>query len=216
MLDSKTSTIAGKETKEKLPGPKDIPSLVKNYLVKNIKFDPDLVNVLRSVSRKKDISNPKSRTFYIRIFDEADAYANKVEIKNYLSLDDYPGLIILEGWYDESTSTVELTEKNRLSQETTIYTEEQILQKIQSLSQPGSSVFFFMARGPASGGPLGRGASIIQLTPVENGKKAKKYTIFTADVVDMKPVDKINKLYESNKEKDIAKWIKEAHHKRMY
>ena len=92
----------------------------------------------------------------------------------------------------------------------------EILQRIEALSEPGSQVFFYQARGPAVGGPLGRGAAVVELNPDYLTKKGKKYIIYTANVVGMEPVSKRQKLYDSNKPKDIAKWVKTAHHKRAY
>ena len=201
---------------EKLPGPREAPMMVQKYLVNNMHFDSDMAHVLKAVIRRKNGTEQKSKSFDIRIFDEEDALANKVDIKDYFVLAGYPNLIIFEGWYDETTGQVVLEEKNRVSQETTIFTEEEILKKIESLTEPGSSVFFFMARGPACGGPLGRGATIVQRTAPVDDKKVKKYTIFTADVVNMQPVTKLNRLYDSDKAEDVAKWIKDSHHKRIF
>lgn len=216
MFGTKKSGNPGEVKAEKLPGPRETPMLVQKYLVNKMQVDEGLAHVLKAVVRRKNGTVQKSKSFDIRIFDEEDALANKVNIKDYLVLGEYPNLIIFEGWYDESNSQVALEEKNRVSQETTIFTHDEILQKIEALNEPGSSVFFFMARGPACGGPLGRGAAIVQRTAPVDGKKVKKYTIFTADVINMKPVAKVNKLFDSDKAKDIAKWIKDSHHKRIF
>jgi hypothetical protein len=216
MFGLKKSGNSGTVKAEKLPGPRETPQIVQKYLVNDMHFDTELAHVLKAVIRRKNGTEQKSKSFDIRIFDEGDALANKVDIKDYLVLAQYPNLIIFEGWYDESTGQVVLEEKNRISQETTIFTEEEILQKIEALNEPGNSIFFFMARGPACGGPLGRGAAIVQRTAPVDGKKVKKYTIFTADVVNMKPATKLNRLYDSDKAKDIAKWVKESHHKRIF
>lgn len=204
----------GTTQSEKLAGPKEIPSVVQSYMQANKILDPDLVRLLKSVVKRKPENGQKA--FYIRIFDEADALANKIQIKNYLTLDDHTKLIIYDGWFDEATRKVELVEKNKLSQETQIFSLEEIVQKIEALSTPGNTVFFYMARGPANGGPLGRGAAVVELTPPIESKKVKKYTIYTTDVVDMKPVGKGDKLFNSDKAKEVAKWIKDAHHKRAY
>ena len=84
------------------------------------------------------------------------------------------------------------------------------------LSKPGNLVFFYQARGSAHGGPLGMGAAVVELNPSYLEKKGGKYNIYTADVVDMQPMGKGQKLFDSNNPKDIAHWIKDAHHKRMY
>jgi hypothetical protein len=49
-----------------------------------------------------------------------------------------------------------------------------------------------------------------------DGKKQKKYIVYTRNVTDMQPVGKGDKMFESDKTKDIARWLKEGHHKRMY
>jgi hypothetical protein len=73
-----------------------------------------------------------------------------------------------------------------------------------------------MARGVKSGGPLGMGAAVVELNPNYPGKKQKKYIVYTADVLDMQPVGQGDKVFEIDKPKNIARWVKEAHHKRMY
>jgi hypothetical protein len=204
---------AKEEEKEKLPGPKEIPGLVQNYLVAERKMDPDLVKLLKAVVRK---SATEEKTFNIRVFDGSEALAKKVEVKDYTSLDERPDLVIYEGWFDEGSKQVKLEEKNLVSSDTTIFTQVEIQQKIETLKEPGSTVFFYMARGSAHGGPLGMGAAVIELNPNYPGKKQKRYIIYVADVIDMQPVGKGQKLFDSDKPKDIARWVKDAHHKRMY
>jgi len=197
---------------EKLPGPKPMPGLVEKHLIAEYKMDPDLVRILKAVVRK----SPKAeKAFDCRIFDQSEAEASEVQIKDYTSLDGHPELILYEGWFDEQSKRVELGEKKKLIYDVPLFTEAEIQQKIEALTEPGSTVFFYQARGPAVGGPLGRGAAIIELNP-DYPTKGKKYIIFTANVVGMEPVSNRQKLYDSNKPKEIAKWVKEAHHKRAY
>jgi hypothetical protein len=201
------------EKKEKLSGPREIPGPVQNYLVAERKMDPDLVKLLKAVVRK----GPTVETaFHIRVFDNSEALAKKVQVKDYTSLDERPDLIIYEGWFDERSKEVKLEEKKSVHWDTPLFTQAEIQQKIEALSEPGSTVFFYMARGSAHGGPLGMGAAVVELNPNYPGKKQRKYVIYTADVIDMQPVGKGQKLFDSDKPKDIAKWIKDAHHKRMY
>lgn len=200
------------ENQEKLLGPKEIPQIVKKYLVEERKLSPDLVNLLKSVVRKSS----DSEALNIRVFDESDALARKVQVKDYTTLNEHPELTLYEGQYNESTMLVQLDEKKKVDWDTTIFTEAQIQQKIESLTEAGSSVFFYLARGPAHGGPLGMGAAIVKINLSQQGKKPKKYGTYTADVVDTRPIDEMQKLFDSNKSKDVARWIKEAHHKRMY
>ena len=63
---------------------------------------------------------------------------------------------------------------------------------------------------------MGRGCAVVELTPPVAGKKVKKYTIYTADVVDNQPVNKGSKVFDSDKAKNVAVWIKNAHHERMH
>ncbi|MGA2468107.1 MAG: hypothetical protein ABSH06_27650 [Thermodesulfobacteriota bacterium] len=200
------------EKKEKLSGPKEIPGPVRNYLAAERKMDPDLVKLLKAVERK----STTGATFNIRVFDDSEAIAKKVQVKDYTSLDECPDLIIYEGWFDEGAKQVKLEEKKKVNWDTTIFTQAEIQQKIEALKEPGNTVFFYTARGGQHGGPLGMGAAVIELNPNYPGKKQKKYIVYTADVIDMQPVGKGQKLFDSDKPKNIARWIKDAHHKRMY
>jgi hypothetical protein len=196
---------------EKLRGPEAIPELVQKYLVGERKMDPDLVKLLKAAMRK---DTSQQGRLNIRVFDESEALAKKVQVKNYISLDEHQDLIAYEGWVDLESKQVELEEKKRISSDTTIFTEAEILKKIEELSEPGSTVFFYTAKGTKQGGPLGMGAAVVELKPDHPGKK--HYNVYTADVVDMKPVGKGDKLFDSGKPKNIARWIKEVHGKRMY
>jgi hypothetical protein len=196
----------------KLSGLKEIPELVQNYLVAEKKMDPGLVKHLRAVERK----STNGAGFNIRIFDNSEAIAKKVEVKDHPSLDECPDLILYEGWFDEGAKQVKLEEKKKVNWETPIFTQAEIQQKIEALKEPGNMVFFYTARGGKHGGPLGMGAAIIELNPNYPGKKEKKYNVYTTDVVDMQPVDKGPKSSDSDKPKDIARWVKNLHDKRAY
>lgn len=197
----------------RLPGPRKIPALVEKHLVDNYKVDASIAQILKAAVRKR----PETEgTFDCRIFDQSQAAASEVQIKDYTSLDTHPDLILYEGWFDEASKRVELVEKKKMNYDIPLFTEAEIQQKIEALSEAGSTVFFYQARGPALGGPLGQGAAIVELNPNYPGKKGKKYNIYTANVVGLEPVAKKDKLFDSNKPKEIARWIKEAHHKRLY
>jgi hypothetical protein len=197
---------------EKLPGPKEIPEIVAKHLTDQMKMTPMYVQFLKAVmypdSRSKD-------AFKIRIFDESETEVKKIRVQNYVTLDQYPGLILYEGWFDKKTKQVELEEKRKLP-DVPISTGAEIQQKIEALNKPGETVLFYTARGPAIGGPLGRGAAVIELNPNYPGKKQKKYNVYMANVDGMEPTDKGQKLFDSDKSKDLTKWIKESHHKRLY
>jgi hypothetical protein len=209
---AKQDKVAKSKT-EKLPGPRGIPDFVGKYLTAERKMDPNLVPIYKMLVRKRPQTE---RTFDCRVFDMAEAEASNTLIKDYTSLDKHQELIIYEGWFDEASKRVDLETKREAAQVVPILTEAEILQKIQALSEPGSTVLFYQARGPAVGGPLGRGAAVVELNPHYPGKKGKKYIIYTANVVGVEPVARREKLFDSDKPKEIAKWVKEGHHKRMY
>ena len=204
----------GKKTakeKRKLLGRKEIPEVVQKFLVTEKKMDPDLVKLLRAVERK----NTTSMTS-IRIFDESEAMAKKVEVKDYGSLDDRSDIIIYEGSFDGGAKQVHLEEKKRVNWNTPIFTQAEIQQKVEALKEPGSKVFFYTCRGGNHGGPLGMGAAVIELNPNYPGNKQKKYNMYVVDVIDMEPAPKGTKAYDSDKPKDIARWVKNIHDKRAY
>jgi len=196
----------------KLSGPKEIRGPVQTYLVAERKMDPDLVKLLKAVERK----SATGATFNIRVFDNSEAIAKKVQVKDYTSLDERPDLIIYEGLFDEGAKQVKLEEKKKVNWDTPILTQDEIQQKIEALKEPGETVFFYAARGSKNGGPLGMGAFVIELNPNYPGKKQKKYVVHAADVTDMQPVGKGDKMFDVDKPKDAARWVKDAHHKRMY
>jgi hypothetical protein len=206
-------SVNGETKKEKLPGPQAIPDPVQKCLVAEWKMDPDLVKLLKAVVLR---NSNEGKAFHIRIFDGSAALAKKVQIHNYTSLDEHPDLIIYEGQFDEGSKQVKLEEKKKVNWDTPIFTEAEIQQKIEALREPGSTVFFYMARGSAIGGPLGMGASVVELNPHYPGKKQRKYIVYPADVIDTHPAGTMQKLFDSDKPKQIAHWIKEAHHKRLY
>jgi hypothetical protein len=206
-------SVNGESKGEKLSGPQGIPDPVQKCLVAEWKWDPDLVKLLKAVVLR---SSNEGKAFHIRIFDGSDALAKKVQVRDYTSLDEHPDLVIYEGQFDERSKQVKLEERKKVNWDTPLFTEAEIQQKIEALSEPGRTIFFYMARGSAIGGPLGMGASIVEFNPNYPGKSQKKYNVYPADVVDMQAVATRQKLFDSDKPKQIARWIKDAHHKRMY
>lgn len=211
MLWGKKKT--GDEKKERLSGPREIPVIIQNYLITEKKMDPDLVKLLKALIYK---SSSDEKVNSIHIFDEADAVAKKINVKDYTTLDQHPDLIIYEGTFNEDSKQVKLEEKKSFNYNVPIYTETEIRERIESLKNPGDMVFFYMARGGGHGGPLGMGAAVIELNPNYPGKKQKKYIVYSTDVINMKPVGKGQKIFDSDKPKDIARWVTNGHHKRIY
>jgi hypothetical protein len=97
------------------------------------------------------------------------------------------------------------------TQDVTIFTQEEIQKKIEALSEPGERVFFYLGASPAKGGPLERGAAVVELNPKYPEKKQKKYILYIADVDDTQPVGEGNRLFDTDKAKEAAGWIKERH-----
>ena len=210
-IKKNNQAVATKVKVEKLSGPRSIPEPVKKHLINVNKLDAELVEIFQAVMRRRP---DNEKVFAIRIFDDSACMAEKVMVKDFTTLDNDPELILYEGWFDETTKQTELEEKNSSVIQTPILTEAEILHKIEALDKPGSTVVFFMGRGPAYGGPLGRGCAIVEL--VSSDAKKKKYHIYTANVIGTQPVAERSKLFDSEKPKNIATWIKEAHHKRLY
>ena len=81
-----------------------------------------------------------------------------------------------------------------VTQDVKIFTKEEIVQKVEALKEPGETIFFHLSAGPASGGPLGRGAAVIELNPNYSEKKQKKYILYVASVDGTEPKGKGTKL----------------------
>ncbi len=195
-----------KDATAKLSGPRDIPEVVKKYIASTNNIESDTLPFLKAVTKKSDKGD---RAFDIRVFDPADAEAWGIKITDYNSLTSNPDLIIAEGWYDEATKKTEINILRQIPKPSFLKA-EQIEPQIAALKDPGSSVFYYMAAGPGTGGPLGRGASVVTLNP-PGEKKQKKYTIYGTNVIKGQPDEKkLLKIWDSDKPKDIAKWLAEA------
>jgi hypothetical protein len=93
---------------EKLKGPKDIPDIVGGHLVTDFNQNPDLVWKLKAVKRRRQESKD---AFDVRVFDDVEAAASKVKVKDYTTLDEHPELILYEGWFDLESRQLQLEEK---------------------------------------------------------------------------------------------------------
>ncbi len=191
---------------EKLTGPKDIPELVKKYVLAHNLIDAASLPFLKVLQKR---SGAEEKKFDIRIFDPSDAEAREVKVADYNTLSANPEMVIAEGSFNEGTKQVELTVKIEVRQPK-LLTAAEIQPQIEALKEPGSSVFYYMAAGPGAGGPLGRGAVVIKANDVKADKKQKKYTVFGARVVNMQPIVSQLKIFDSDKPQQIAKWVSEA------
>jgi len=102
------TAVPPKQKIEKLPGPRSIEELVGRQMVVDLKKDPDWVWQLRSVVRRR---SGGAHRFDFRVFNEAQVAAKKVKVKDYTSLDNYPELILYQGWFDKVSMEVHFEEK---------------------------------------------------------------------------------------------------------
>lgn len=195
----------------KFSRPADIPNTVKKYIESNPIIDTGMLPFLKAVVKSSDKGE---RVSDIVIFDPSDAEARGIIVQNYDTLKQNPELIVAEGSYDETTKKVELTSRYAVSK-IEFFTYQEILQQIEGLKEPGSSIFFYVNAGTGVGGPLGRGAAIIKVNPQVEGKKAKKYTVYGTNIVNMQPTNKESKVFEENKPEMIAKWVDGFHKPRF-
>jgi hypothetical protein len=94
-----------KGTPEKGIPPKSIPEPVGRYLVVNLGQNPDWVWNLKAVLQ----SNADKDSFEVRVFDPSQAASQKVQVKDYHSLDDHPEIILYEGNFNKKTFAVKVT-----------------------------------------------------------------------------------------------------------
>jgi hypothetical protein len=200
-----------KKDASKLQGPKEVPEPIKKHFLAQKEIDPGSVPFLKAVYKGNE-NGAKNQA--VRIFDPSDAEARKVAVKDFDTLNDNPAMVIAEGQYDDSTKKVDIIIKKALPS-VKLLTLDEIQQQLEALKDPGASAFFFMAAGPAAGGPLGRGCSIVRVNAQNGEKKQKKYTIYGAGVIDMQPVKDELKIFDSDKANDIAKWLVEAQKQRF-
>jgi len=205
----KQKNAKNKDTK--LSGPKDIPEIVNNYITATQIIDTGTLRFLKAVVKS---SESGEKFFDICIFDPADAEAREIKVHGYDTVKANPELIIAEGLYNESEKKAELTVKKAVPK-ITFYTADEIQKQIEGLKEPGSSVFFYANSGTGVGGPLGRGAAVIRLNAGSNGNKVKKYSVYGDSVIDMQPVKKEVKIYDSDKAAEIADWVSCMHKPRF-
>jgi hypothetical protein len=195
----------------RMSGPRDIPESVKKYLIANKMIDEETIPFLKAVVKGRE-NNDKATD--IRIFDPSDAEARDVKVQNYDTLNGDSPLVIAEGYYDDSAKKVELNAK-RIIPKIKFYSYDEILKQIMGLKDPGSSVFFYTNAGTGVGGPLGRGAAVIKVNTPEPNKKTKKYGVYGVGIVDGKPTLREDKIWDSDKPEEIAKWVADSHKPRF-
>jgi len=107
MLEKETSDGgASKPKTEKLPGPKHLPQAVGNYLIAELKQNPNWVWKLKSVLRPRQEGKG---VFDFRVFSPALAAEKEVKVKDYTSFDEYPDLILCKGWFNKRTNQQQIT-----------------------------------------------------------------------------------------------------------
>lgn len=198
----------------KLPGPQEVPEPVKKMLESKFKLNPLQIRNMRAV-----ILPGQDGMTDIRIFEEDRAQVKKLKIENYHTFDSMPELIAFEGKFNKhDKKSVDIAEKAGIKAlpDTKIYTLEEMVAQIEGMKVPGNTVFFYLAGSSAAGGPLGRGAAVVELNPNYPGEKQKKYVVYVQDIDGMELVNEKQKMFDSDKAKQIAQWIKERHYKPTY
>ncbi len=190
----------------KLPGPRDIPEIARKYLASSQMIDPGILPFLKAVTKP---SAQGEKITDIAIFDPSDAEAREVKVQNFDTLQSNPEMIVAQGQYNETDKKVEIVAKKAIPK-VKLFTEAEILQQVEALKEPGTSVFFFMNAGTGVGGPLGRGAAVVRVNAPVAGKKVPRYAVYGASVVDMLPTKAETKIWDSDKAKDVAKWVANA------
>jgi len=71
--------------------------------------NPDWVWHLKNVMRQRADA---LSTYDVRVFSQSEAAEKRIDVKNYLTLDAHPELILFEGWFDKSSKKIELAERS--------------------------------------------------------------------------------------------------------
>lgn len=88
---------------ESQAGSRTIPEPVARYMVVELKEKAEWVWHLMAVERPC----PETRhEYYVRVFEAIKVNAEKVPVRDYRSLDNFPELIILQGTYNKKTGDV--------------------------------------------------------------------------------------------------------------
>ena len=93
---------------KKLPAPSSIESILATKLIVDLKQDADQIWKLHSVVCQRSGGGQR---FDFRVFDADRVTATRVQVKDYTSLDDYPELIVYQGWFDKESGEVHFEEK---------------------------------------------------------------------------------------------------------
>jgi hypothetical protein len=195
----------------RLSGPEDIPEFVKKHIAATKMIDAEVLPFFKEVVKYRE---DNARIADVIIFDPAEAEAYEMKIQNYETVKAVTDLIVAEGWLNEPEKKIELSLKKSY-QIPKYFSEQEILQQIEGLKDPGSSVFFYSNAGSSAGGPLGRGCSLIKLNPNADGKKIKKYSVYGASILNLEPTEKEMKVFDSDKPKEIAQWVAKSHKPRF-
>ena len=102
---------ASKPKAKKLPGPDDVPPAVWGRLVSDFGKQLEWIQWnLRIVTCPREGSE---NICDFRCYDLAEATEKKINVRDYLSLDEHPELILYEGWMDTKARRAEFEEKRK-------------------------------------------------------------------------------------------------------
>lgn len=89
----------------KLTKPKDLPDRVGIYLITQMHENPDWVWGLKWVVRRKP---EQKEIMEFRVFSPSDAAMKNVGIRDFISLESHPEIILFEGLFDKETGIVKI------------------------------------------------------------------------------------------------------------
>ena len=113
---------------------------------------------------------------------------------------------------DTAIEQVELEEEKpetEVRSDVPIFTEKETWEKVDGLTEPRSTIFFYLTSDPTTGGPLRRGAAVIELSSNYPGWGENMYNLYFDYVEGMQSVGRRYKLFSFDNSKQVAAWIKE-------
>lgn len=100
---AKGRSLLGRQSSQKLPKPHKLTIEIARYLTVILGQSSNWVLGLKYVERPKA---GKKGVCDIRVFDKLLTTANRVQVINYNSLDDYHDFILYEGWLNKDDGIV--------------------------------------------------------------------------------------------------------------
>ena len=107
------NAVAAKPAGAKHAKPQDLPQRVGQYMVTQLKEDPDTIWNYKAVLLRQEDSKAR---YWIRIFDPAAAKMRGVRVTEYNSLDTAADLVIYQGTFNKESGKVDISRPNQAPQ----------------------------------------------------------------------------------------------------